>query len=314
MRTKVNPRPAFAAGALTVAIGIPAVALGAGTSQAQSATVIRVNRTHLRYGDLVTVTGTASTSGAGQRLALEFAPPGAGWTPVASTTAGSDGSFRLRTRLYRSGLLRVAAPPSATTAAGLTPASASAVQPSVSQRVIVRARLEVGAVPRNVLGTGPIAVGGRLLPGIPGRSVALQVSSGAAWQTVARGHTRADGRLVLRFTPSGLGSERLRVRFAGDSVSAHTDAPAGLLTVYQQTVASWYNDGGSTACGFHAGMGVANKTLPCGTKVTFMYGGRRVTAVVDDRGPFVAGRTWDLNQNTAAALGVGGVATVWSSA
>jgi rare lipoprotein A (peptidoglycan hydrolase) len=60
-------------------------------------------------------------------------------------------------------------------------------------------------------------------------------------------------------------------------------------------------------------MGVANKTLPCGTHVTFSYNGRTVTAVVDDRGPFVDGRDWDLNQNTAAALGFGGVDTVWSS-
>ena len=69
----------------------------------------------------------------------------------------------------------------------------------------------------------------------------------------------------------------------------------------------------ATACGFHAGYGVANSTLPCGTKVTFRYGGRTVTAVVDDRGPFVGGREWDLNQNTAGALGFGGVATVWST-
>jgi rare lipoprotein A (peptidoglycan hydrolase) len=60
-------------------------------------------------------------------------------------------------------------------------------------------------------------------------------------------------------------------------------------------------------------MGVASKALPCGTHVTFVYGGHRVTAVVDDRGPFVDGRDWDLNQNTAAALGFGGVDTVWSS-
>ena len=38
-----------------------------------------------------------------------------------------------------------------------------------------------------------------------------------------------------------------------------------------------------------------------------------MTATVDDRGPFVGGRTWDLNQNTAAALGFGGVGSVWSS-
>ena len=45
----------------------------------------------------------------------------------------------------------------------------------------------------------------------------------------------------------------------------------------------------------------------------FRYGGRSVTATVDDRGPFVAGRTWDLNQNVAAALGFGGVGTVWAT-
>jgi rare lipoprotein A (peptidoglycan hydrolase) len=45
----------------------------------------------------------------------------------------------------------------------------------------------------------------------------------------------------------------------------------------------------------------------------FRNGSREVTATVDDRGPFVGGRTWDLNQNTAAALGFGGVGSVLSS-
>jgi peptidoglycan lytic transglycosylase len=58
---------------------------------------------------------------------------------------------------------------------------------------------------------------------------------------------------------------------------------------------------------------VANKDLPCGTQVTFDYGGRVVTPVVDDRGPYVGGRESDLNQNTAGALGFSGVDAVWSS-
>ncbi len=78
-------------------------------------------------------------------------------------------------------------------------------------------------------------------------------------------------------------------------------------------VASWYYDEGSTACGFHAEYGVANKTLPCGSKVTLTYGGHTVVAVVDDRGPFVYGRTFDLDQRTAGALGMWGVATVLCS-
>jgi rare lipoprotein A len=314
MRTKVKARPAVAAGALMMAIGIPAIALGAGTSQAQSATVINVNRTHVRYGDVVTVTGTTSTNVAGQRLELESAQNGTSWRQVATTTAAANGTYRLRAKLYKSGFLRVASPATATTAAGaLTPASTSAVQPSASQRVSVRAKLVTAAGHRDVLGSSPVSVSGRLLPGIPGRRVVLNASSGHGWHMVARARTRSGGRFTLRFVPSGLGAEQLRVRFGGDSASSGTAASSGLLTVYQQSVASWYNDAGGTACGFHAGMGVANKTLPCGTKVTFMYGGRRVTATVDDRGPFVAGRTWDLNQTTAGALGMGGVATVWSS-
>lgn len=76
-------------------------------------------------------------------------------------------------------------------------------------------------------------------------------------------------------------------------------------------VASWYDDSvGQTACGYHAGNGVANKFLACGTHVMFSYHGRTTEATVDDRGPYIGGRDWDLNQNTAAALGFNGVDTV----
>jgi hypothetical protein len=84
------------------------------------------------------------------------------------------------------------------------------------------------------------------------------------------------------------------------------------VVVMTPTVASWYYDQGNTACGFHAQYGVANKTLPCGTKVMLHYAGRSITATVDDRGPFVYGRSYDLDQRTASALGMWGVATVYS--
>jgi Lytic transglycolase len=59
------------------------------------------------------------------------------------------------------------------------------------------------------------------------------------------------------------------------------------------------------ACGgvLHvAQLGVANKTLPCGTMVTFVYGGRAIRVPVLDRGPYIAGREWDLTGATAEAL------------
>jgi len=104
-----------------------------------------------------------------------------------------------------------------------------------------------------------------------------------------------------------------RVSFAGDAGNASVSTPGRSLISLHPALASWYDDAGNTACGFHAGDGVASKSLPCGTKVTFAYHGRTVTAVVDDRGPFVPGRQFDLDQATAAALGFDGVDTVWSS-
>jgi len=74
--------------------------------------------------------------------------------------------------------------------------------------------------------------------------------------------------------------------------------------------ASWYGPGfwgNQTACGQklkHKTVGVAHKKLPCGTKVTFNKGGRWLRTKVIDRGPYVHGRTWDLTQKAAEALGM----------
>ncbi len=60
-----------------------------------------------------------------------------------------------------------------------------------------------------------------------------------------------------------------------------------------------------TACGVlftRTVVGVAHRTLPCGTLVAFTYGGRTVIAPVIDRGPYVAGRVWDLSGGLCVAL------------
>ena len=67
---------------------------------------------------------------------------------------------------------------------------------------------------------------------------------------------------------------------------------------------SWYGPGffgSGTACGqtyTREIMGVAHRSLPCGTLVTFRNpaNGRQVTVPVIDRGPYVAGRTWDMSR------------------
>jgi rare lipoprotein A (peptidoglycan hydrolase) len=78
--------------------------------------------------------------------------------------------------------------------------------------------------------------------------------------------------------------------------------------------ASWYGGptmwGRSTACGQtlrpHT-LGVANKTLPCGTTVKFVYHGHALVTRVIDRGPYVKGRAFDLTKAASEALGFRGV-------
>lgn len=56
--------------------------------------------------------------------------------------------------------------------------------------------------------------------------------------------------------------------------------------------------GKRTACGLaytKTILGVAHRTLPCGTLVSFKYNGKTITVPVIDRGPYVKGRQWDLS-------------------
>ncbi len=72
--------------------------------------------------------------------------------------------------------------------------------------------------------------------------------------------------------------------------------------------ASWYGPGfwgNKTACGNTLRprtMGVAHKTLPCGSRVLIGYKGRYAMATVIDRGPFIKGRAWDLTLALSDAL------------
>ena len=75
--------------------------------------------------------------------------------------------------------------------------------------------------------------------------------------------------------------------------------------------ASWYGPGlygNGTACGKvtlrPSTIGLAHKTLPCGTRVLIGFRGKYIIAPVIDRGPYIAGRTWDLTTAAAKAVGL----------
>jgi rare lipoprotein A len=308
-------------GALMLAIPASAVALASGPADTQSAitesaTQINLKPRHVAYGHQVTVTGSSSAGGAGRTLTLELAPTRtSSWRAVRSTKLRGDGRFRFATQLKQSGRVRVVGAGGALSPRAAFGGSGSGgVAPSASQTVSVAAAFRVPAHAMDVLGGQSVDVQGKLLPAVRGRQVRLISRAGGSWRTLAAARTRRGGGFDLRYIAGSTAQQQwLRVSFAGDRLNTRSWAPAGRLLVFRQSVASWYSDGGGTACGFHSHFGVANKTLPCGSKVTFRYGGHTVTAVVDDRGPYVGDREWDLNQNTAGALGFDGVDTVWSS-
>jgi rare lipoprotein A len=168
----------------------------------------------------------------------------------------------------------------------------------------------------NVLDGHEATVSGTLRPGLAGRVVLLQALENHRWRTLARARTRSTGRFRLRYRPHQTGSEQVRVRFAGNLLDLDANRRLGWLNVYRLAQASWYGGSGSLACGgslTSSTMGVANKTLPCGTLVTLRYGGHSVRVPVVDRGPYVAGREFDLTEATKQALGFGGTGEVWSS-
>jgi len=162
-----------------------------------------------------------------------------------------------------------------------------------------------------VLGRNAV-VQGALRPPHAGAVVVLQAQRRGTWRTLARSTTDATGRYRLRYRTRRNGSWPARVRLAGSGAGTSVRRSLGALDVYREANASWYGPGlygGRLACGgtlTPGTLGVANKSLPCGTKVTLRYHGRSVRVPVIDRGPYVWGREYDLTAATSARLGFRG--------
>jgi rare lipoprotein A (peptidoglycan hydrolase) len=101
-----------------------------------------------------------------------------------------------------------------------------------------------------------------------------------------------------------------------ETVTAFNEAELS-FTPYRVAGASWYGGtsmwGRQTACGQTlrpTTIGVANKTLPCGTPVKFVWHGQAIVAPVIDRGPYIKGRAWDLTAAAAEALAFEGIGQI----
>jgi rare lipoprotein A len=220
--------------------------------------------------------------------------------------------------MYAPATAALAAPPLAPP--GLVASEAIAPPPTPAATLVA-----VRSADLNVLGGSAAWVAGSLradpdadsgqLAGLAGRVLTLQRRGRHGWLTVASTRTGPRGRYRLRYQPHRDGSELVRVSFAGDGGHRGSLHRLGRLNVYRLAEASWYGGGGSLACGgwlTSSTLGVASKTLPCGTRVTLRYRGRTVRVPVIDRGPYVAGREFDLTEATKRALGFEGVGVVWT--
>ncbi|MCW2994910.1 MAG: hypothetical protein JWQ18_2405 [Conexibacter sp.] len=195
-----------------------------------------------------------------------------------------------------------------------TPITAAAAPAPVAKTA---SSLTVRSVRRTVMAGKAIVVRGALRPAGAGRAVSLQLAKGGGgWTTVDHDRTDGHGRYVLVWHSAKTGTKRVRVHFGGTRTLSSARHLAGTARFYRRALASWYGPGlygGHLACGgtlTPGTLGVANKSLPCGTKVTLHYRGRTVRVPVVDRGPYVGAREFDLTAATRAKLHFASTGTV----
>ncbi len=197
--------------------------------------------------------------------------------------------------------------PAAAPVAATTPAAVPAVPASGRLVRIVHRGLTTTS-------GGPVIVRGRATT-VP---VHVELRVGSTGRKV----DEADAAPGRRFRLEGAASagEQLRLLVSRTDGGTETaDVAVGQVRKLRPTTASWYGPGlfgNRTACGqtLTPGLrGVAHKSLPCGTKLTVRFRGRTTRATVVDRGPFHAGREFDLTQATARAIGFNQVGRVWVS-
>jgi rare lipoprotein A (peptidoglycan hydrolase) len=117
------------------------------------------------------------------------------------------------------------------------------------------------------------------------------------------------GALAPLVAPAAAALAQTTGEAAGTAQTSGGAAPASPSpSPNKLTRATWYGPGfygHTTACGQKLTrklVGLASRTLPCGTLVRISYRGHVITAPVLDRGPFGNGATWDLTAGAAHAL------------
>jgi hypothetical protein len=151
-----------------------------------------------------------------------------------------------------------------------------------------------------------------------GRTLQIQRQQpDGTWTQTATTVVAADGTFLARWRTNEIGSFAVRALVAGaQAQAADASALTTSVTVYRPARATWFGPGfygKHTACGqvmSHRLLGVAHRTLPCGTPVALFFGGKAITVPVIDRGPFANGAHYDLTSAAAKAVGMTQTSTI----
>jgi hypothetical protein len=136
-----------------------------------------------------------------------------------------------------------------------------------------------------------------------------------AWAPTTHATAGSDGSFTAVWHTNHIGRFAIRALIEGGAAAAAA-SPTLTVTVYRPSIATQYGPGfwgQPTACGkvlHQQTLGVANRSLPCGTQVAIYYQGQTIVVPVIDRGPYANNADWDLTEATAAALGINGTATI----
>lgn len=158
------------------------------------------------------------------------------------------------------------------------------------------------------------------VPGAAGQTVEIERlgrETSDRWAPTTHATVDSRGNFSAYWHVNHIGRFRLRVIVQAPGASTTSSAsPTLTVTIYRPSVATFYGPGfygNETACGEKLGrhtLGVANRTLPCGTPVAVYYHGRTLIVPVIDRGPYANNADWDLTMATAKRLGITTTSTI----
>ncbi|HEX3802879.1 MAG TPA: septal ring lytic transglycosylase RlpA family protein [Solirubrobacteraceae bacterium] len=158
---------------------------------------------------------------------------------------------------------------------------------------------------------------------------------GTSWTQVATAVIGASGSFAAVWTPSTSAQLAMRAVLAPGLNSTITSGTTGLpgpdsaataagvvatstltIPIFKNAIATIYGPGlwgHQTACGERlrtTTLGIASRTMKCGTRVSVYFKGREITVPVIDRGPFANHASWDLTMAAAKTLGVKVTSTI----